>query len=108
MSNMRFVTLVLWCAVPLFAWAGVGCLVGIARFRYWPLMILGIGYLSWVASFILMLLLAPGGSSWPSLVVTIGLFLNGALCIFGYRFTFYPKMRERGISPKKLFGFGSS
>ena len=104
---MSFVTFVLWAAVPVFTWTGLGCFVGVARFRYWPLLILGIGYLSWVTSFILILRLTPGLSSWVSLVVVTTLFLNGALCIFGYRFTFYPKMRARGISPKRLFGFGT-
>jgi len=97
----------LWVAVPLFTWAGVGCFIGIARFKYWPLLILGSGYFSWGVSIVLIQLQVSVTTSWWYLITGGTLFVIGTICIFGYRFTFYPKMRARGISPRNLFGFGS-
>ena len=98
--------LILLVAIPLFTWTGVACFVGIWRFNYPPLAILGTGYLTWVVSFVLMTGLA--GPMEAHLGLALLLVAFGAVCIFGYRFTFYMKMKALGITPKRIFGFGAS
>jgi hypothetical protein len=95
-------------AAALMAWTGLGCLFGVIRFRYFPLIILGTGYLSWVVCLVL-LYEASGGNELGqrNFSLTTIFLLLGAVCIFGYRFTFYQRMKTRGITPKRLFGFGS-
>jgi len=93
----------------LFSWTGLGCFLGAVRFKYPPLLILGVGYISWVVAFIIW----PSAKAdlatrnWTLFIVCSALFVLGAGCIFGYRFTFYPRMKAAGITPRRLFGFGS-
>ena len=96
--------------VLLFTWTGLGCLVGVVRFKYPPLLILGAGYLSWVAAFLLWprARVQAIGGTWTSLIVCAVLIVIGALCIFGYRFSFYERMKAAGITPRRLFGFWGS
>ncbi|MGH7547955.1 MAG: hypothetical protein ACREMM_07265 [Gemmatimonadales bacterium] len=90
-------------AIPVFTWAGLGCFLGIRRFRYPPLAIPGTGYLSWVASFVLFL--GVGGPlTLPKLFAALGLTLFGALCILGYAFTYNAKMKALGITPRRILG----
>jgi hypothetical protein len=95
----------------LFAWSAAGCWLGVVRFRYAPLAILGAGYAAWVAALLLLLALIANAREQPHPpfpLVAMELFVLGAICIFGYRFTFYSAMKRLGITPRRLFGFGAS
>ena len=93
----------------LFTWTGLACLVGVLRFRYPPLLILGAGYLSWVVAFLLWprARVQAIGGTWTSFIICAALGVIGALCIFGYRLSFYQRMKAAGITPRRLFGFGA-
>lgn len=108
---MQTFRLVWFASAALMAWTGVGCFVGIIRFRYFPLIILGTGYLAWGGA---LLLLDRGFTAQnPTLqqhYVTLDcvLLAVGAVCIFGYRLIYYRKMKDLGITPRRLFGFGAN
>src|ERR1041384_967947 len=93
----------------LFTWTGVGCFVGVFRFKSPPLIILGIGYLSWVVAFLIwpQARSRAMGGTWALVLVCAALVALGAACIFGYRRRFYERMKAAGITPRRLFGFGS-
>jgi|SRR5207249_1100115 len=95
--------------VVLFTWTGLGCLVGVLRFKYAPLLILGTGYLSWVVAFLLWPRARAHAmeGTWTALIICAVLIVIGATCIFGYRFSFYERMKAAGITPRRLFGFGA-
>jgi len=104
---MTFERIIMLATIPLFTWTGIACYLGVLRFRYPPLLILGTGYLAWVGSFLLFLGVGRNVTAPLPLLPAAILFLLGVAGIFGYRLTFYPRMKARGITPKRLFGFGA-
>jgi len=90
-------------ALPLFAGAAIACLARIYRFRYWPLAIPAVGYLSWVGAFLLFTGLA-GPLSLGHLGMGLGLAALGGACIVGYGLTYNRTMKALGITPKRLLG----
>ena len=107
---MQIFRLVWFASAALMAWAGIGCLVGVVRFRYFPLIILGTGYLSWVGALLLLdRVFTAQNLTLQQHFVTLDwvLLAIGAVCIFGYRLIYYRKMKDLGITPHRLFGFGA-
>jgi hypothetical protein len=92
--------------VALLLWLGGACLIGVYRFKYPPLVILGLGYLSMAGCFVLLAGLAGPADDHSALYLL--LMLVGIVGIFGYRFTYYAKMKAAGITPRRIFGFGAS
>ena len=107
---MDFVFLFRIAMGVLFTWTGIGCLVGVVRFRFPPLIVLGAGYLLWVVTFVSM----PTGAAAQSphagvrFLLALVCLIMGAICIFTFRFTRYKRMKAQGITPRRLFGFGAS
>jgi hypothetical protein len=92
---------------PFLSWCGIACWAGVIRFKYLPLLLLGSGYLLWAVCVLLLwrtTLLPPLERSFSPVIILLVL---GATCIFGFRLVFYDTMRQRGISPKRIFGFGA-
>jgi hypothetical protein len=94
-------------AIPMFACAGIACLVGIRRFRYLPLAIPATGYFSWVGAFLLFTGIA-GPLSFTQFLIGLGLSALGGVCIVGYGLTYNPKMKALGITPRRLLGFNGN